>query len=61
MKNTLFITLNFLILFGIGVYLLVYSFTANVEAKTGIPAISGTLIGFSIYSTYVYSKTKIKA
>lgn len=51
--------MNFLILFGIGVYLMVYSFTVGVEPKTGLPVISGTLIGFSIYSTYVHAKARI--
>ncbi len=60
MKHNIFLSLNFLILFGIGVYLVVYSFTADVELKTGIPVISGTLIGFSIYSTYEHSKSRIK-
>lgn len=59
MKHNVFLFLNFLILFGIGVYLMVYSFTVGVEPKTGLPVISGTLIGFSIYSTYVHAKARI--
>lgn len=56
MKPNGFLVLNFIILFGIGVYLMVYSFSAHVELKTGIPIISGILMGFSIYSTYRIQK-----
>lgn len=57
-KRNVFMFTNFFIIFGIGIYLMVYSFMANIEVSTGIPVISGTLIGYSIYSTYELTKMR---
>ncbi|MFL0506436.1 hypothetical protein ACH0B5_11855 [Ureibacillus sp. 179-F W5.1 NHS] len=58
MKGNVFMSMNFFIIFGIGIYLMVYSFMENIEVSTGIPVILGTLIGYSIYSTYELTKMR---
>lgn len=58
MYNRFFPLYNFVLLFGIGFYLMIYCFMAEVEAKTGLPAISGTLMGYALFSTYMFVKAK---
>lgn len=51
-----FVVFNFVLLFGIGIYLAVYSLKLNNIESSLLPAISGTLLGFSIYSSSIYYK-----
>lgn len=59
-KNKLFVVLNFVLLFGMGVYLSVYIIANEVDLTSGLTYLAGTLMGYSIYSTLTYLKlTKI--
>ena len=55
-KNFLFVLFNFLLLFGMGIYLTFYIFRNEVELKSGLTIIAGTLMGYGFYSTLNYLK-----
>lgn len=58
MYNRLFPLYNFVLIFGIGFYLMIYCFTADVELQSGIQIIAGTLMGYALYSTLMLVKMK---
>ncbi|MEC1178557.1 hypothetical protein P9B03_08695 [Metasolibacillus meyeri] len=55
-KNTYFGILNCTLLCGMGIFLAFYCFYNQVELKSGLAIIAGTLIGYGIYSTLQYLK-----
>lgn len=55
-KYIYFSVLNCTLLCGIGIFLAFYCFHNQVELKSGLALVAGTLIGYGIYSTLQYLK-----
>jgi len=58
MKKYFFPWYNFVLLFGLGFYLMFYCFSEDIDTATGVPVIAGTLMGYALYSTGEFIKAK---